>query len=298
MQGRARGVLAEHPFGVQRDRAFPGSRRRVAQHELEHLDGLVHRHEDAEARRDLVARVLPCGVALAVPDGVRPAVAGRQRRGRPETAGVLVADEDGLARRIADRVVAPRRQPVVVTVFGPGEAQAGFRRGESEPRMGHDVRPRPGSDGAGGLIDVNHVFTAPVGEASEAVEHLEIVGRGGPRRLGLVARRRTWRAPRAAPARAASRTALEDVPAVVADFRERRPSPRGRRPAGGSGPPGASRPPARGRHRPDGPSRPAPDRSRRPAAARRRGPADSLRRTRSARRDRRRGLCPADTRAP
>ena len=55
--------------------------------------------------------------------------------------------------------------------------------------MGHDVRPRPGSDGAGGLIDVNHVLTAPVGEASEAVEHLEI-GRGDTRRIGLIARRR------------------------------------------------------------------------------------------------------------
>ena len=65
----------------------------------------------------------------------------RARRRRPRLAGLVVADEDRLAGRIADRIVRERRQPVLAAVAGPGVRRARRRDDRAEPRVGDDVHP-------------------------------------------------------------------------------------------------------------------------------------------------------------
>src|SRR5207244_261881 len=75
---------------------------------------------------DSVFGVLEDAVAEAVSRDVRIRTARRQRRGRPEPAGLFIADIDRLAAAIADRVIVPRCQAKLVTVFGPGISAAAF----------------------------------------------------------------------------------------------------------------------------------------------------------------------------
>ena len=163
VQARSRAVLAEDPLDVERCAQAAPPRRRVAQRELEDLDGLRGRHEDAETRVDAVTRVLVRAVALAVRDGVELAASGRQRRRRPEAPALLVAQIDRFARRIADRIVPPGREPVVVAVLGPREAGREVGRHEAEPRMGDDVDPGRRRHHARVRVNPDRVLAAPIG---------------------------------------------------------------------------------------------------------------------------------------
>ena len=78
------------------------------------LDRRVHRHVDPQLGDDAVLGVLEDAVAKAVADDVRRGAAGRQRRGRPELAGLLVADVERLAAGVLDRIVVPGREPKLV----------------------------------------------------------------------------------------------------------------------------------------------------------------------------------------
>src|SRR5687768_1678252 len=95
--------------------------------------------------------------------GIRPATAGGERRGRPELPGLLVAQKNRFTGWIADGIVSPGREPVLVAAASPRVAGAAFRSGESERRMGDDVRPRNGRKRAGILIDRDDVLASFVG---------------------------------------------------------------------------------------------------------------------------------------
>ena len=61
--------------------------------------------------------VQEAAVALAVVNGVdRLRHADRQRRGAPQFAAVLVAQVQHLMRRVADWIVGPRRQRILLAV--------------------------------------------------------------------------------------------------------------------------------------------------------------------------------------
>ena len=63
-------------------------------------------------------------------------------RRRPELAGLLVAEVNGLAGRIGDGIVAPGGQAVHLAVAGPGVAAAGLGDQAAEAGVGEHVDPR------------------------------------------------------------------------------------------------------------------------------------------------------------
>ena len=118
-------------------------------------------------------------IAVTVTHRVRIGAAGGQRRRGPEGPAVLVADEHGLARRIADGIVSPGRQTVVVAVLRPGVTRPGLGAGEPEAGVRHDIRP--GRRGQRGLrIHAYNVLALVVRKPAEPVEELEAaIGAGG-----------------------------------------------------------------------------------------------------------------------
>src|SRR5688500_6816756 len=112
--------------------------------------------------------MLVCRIPQAVTHRVRPAAAGRQRRGGPELSGVFVADEDRLAGGIAYRIVSPGGQAIVVAVLRPRIAGAALGGDKSKRRMGNDVRPGVGR--AAILVDRDDVLAAVIGKPAAAVE--------------------------------------------------------------------------------------------------------------------------------
>ena len=115
--------------------------------------------------------------------------ASRQRRGRPETPALLVADVERLAAGVGDRVVVPGREPEFVAVLRPGVGAAALGDDGAELRVGDHVDPRRGRGLAGREDD--DVLAAVAAEAAQAVEERQVALRelGGGRRFGPAPRR-------------------------------------------------------------------------------------------------------------
>src|SRR3546814_358606 len=121
-----------------------------------------------------VAETMPARIgALA------PAWPGRRR---PELAGILVPDVKRFARRVADRVVGPWRQPKLVRVLAPGVGATTFGDDGPEPRVGKHVGPGGGRRAP--WIQGDDVFTAIGGETAQAVVEHEF----RDRRIGCTGR--------------------------------------------------------------------------------------------------------------
>src|SRR5262245_7234726 len=105
---------------------------------------------------------------------VRLQIARRKGCRRPEGSRFLVANEHDLARLIADRIVAPRRQAILVTVDGPRVSAASLRAGKSKLRLGDDIRPGRRSQRAPGAVGENHILTSVVGKPAGAIRHVEL----------------------------------------------------------------------------------------------------------------------------
>jgi len=81
------------------------------------------------------------GPTLAVADDCRRPTAARCRCRRPELPGFFVTKIDHLARRIADRVVAPGSEAVHLAVICPGITAAGFGHQATDIGTGEHVAP-------------------------------------------------------------------------------------------------------------------------------------------------------------
>ena len=211
---------AQHPLGVERHRQEPRSTAPVGHPQYEELHRVVRRHERGQLG-DKPVPVLDVGrVAGPVADGGRRVAARGQRSGGPERPGLLVAQVHGFARRVADGVVAPRRQPVRLAVPDPGEAEPGVGRQAPGERVGDDVGPR-GRRGAG-----DHVLAAVRSESAGAVgeQQRAHIGPGAGR---------WWR-------RAAEESAAEEAGGRVPGHRSGRPATRGRRTGRRGRPPGSA----------------------------------------------------------
>ena len=139
------------------------------------------RHVLGELELDAVRAMGEAAVPLPVPAVVRPGVFSDGEQGwTPEPAGVLVAHVDGLARRVADGVVRPRRELVLAAVGGPCIAGARLRDLEAQARVRDHVDPRRGRPLA--LAERDQVLAAVVHEAAQPV--VELPRRRGRRRLG------------------------------------------------------------------------------------------------------------------
>src|SRR6185312_31478 len=88
--------------------------------------------------------LLEARVALAVAYQCRGVQAQRTRRRRPYVAGFLVAQIHHLGRWVDCWIIAPRRQPILLTIAGPGVAQAALGNEETNQWIGHHVDPRGG----------------------------------------------------------------------------------------------------------------------------------------------------------
>ena len=141
MQRGAIAILAKHPLDVERHRQTARNAAEILQRELEHFDVVTARHEQGQLRRDVAMDMFVDGVALAVAGRVFLPLARRQRGRRPERPSVFVPDEERFTGRVADRIVPPGREPVVVAVVSPGVAGPGLGAGEPERLVSDDVGP-------------------------------------------------------------------------------------------------------------------------------------------------------------
>src|ERR1039458_3217740 len=94
----------------------------------------------------------------------------RQRRGAPETSGLLISKIESFARLSSDWIVGPRRQLMLSAVHGPSVAAAFRGHQKTEGRIGDHVDPRHGRRLA--RAEDRHVVAATLGEATQAIEEL------------------------------------------------------------------------------------------------------------------------------
>src|SRR5207247_9536960 len=66
----------------------------------------------------------------------------RFRGWRPPEPDLIISDVDGGAGRIADRIVKPRRETIVLAIAAPDTFCAGFANQCAELRVRHDSDPR------------------------------------------------------------------------------------------------------------------------------------------------------------
>ncbi len=172
----------QHPFHIAGHGQAPGTVGGVAQGQAGDLDRVVQRHELHQLGGDAVAGMFKAAVAPSVPRQIGGGlVADRQRCGAPQVAGILVANIEGLARPVGDRVVGPGRQLMFLAVGRPGVAAALSGDLEAEAGIGDDIDP--GRRGRLAGAEYGDVFAAILAEAADAVE--EFQPRLGPGDLQL-----------------------------------------------------------------------------------------------------------------
>ncbi len=161
----------------------------IAHPQDEHLDRVLRRNQHDELLREPVTLLLEERVTLAVAHQGRRAAAKRPRRRRPELAGFLVAQVNGLRRRIAHGVVAPRRQAIELAIAGPGAAEAAFRDEKTARRVRDHVHPRPRRQcKTRRPVRQNAVFAAIGSESAQAVVEEQIGGQAHRRGAGRLPR--------------------------------------------------------------------------------------------------------------
>jgi len=111
-------------------------------------------------------------VAEPMPDHVRvPWLANGQRRHAPDIPAVIVTQVDDLRWGVADRVIRPGRQLILLCVERPGAANSIRGGHESETRIGNHVAPRCRCPLF--LVQNDHVLARRVGKAAHTVEEFE-----------------------------------------------------------------------------------------------------------------------------
>src|SRR6478672_3067605 len=106
-------------------------------------------------------------VTLTMPRAIRVLLSNRFGCWRPHGADLVVTDVDGSAGRIADRIVEPRRETIVLTIAAPDTFRAGLGNQCAELRVRHDIDPRKRCMPVGPQI--NDEFLPVLGKAAEAV---------------------------------------------------------------------------------------------------------------------------------
>ncbi|MNF86938.1 hypothetical protein D3C84_693890 [compost metagenome] len=176
--------IAQHPFDIAGDGQFAGSPGQVADLQQGVLDRRVERHVDPELAFDTLFAVLEAAVAEAVARHVRAAAAPGPGRGGPVVPGFIVAQVQGLAAGVANRIVVPGGQAELVGVQVPGVGAATFRDDRTEQWICQHIDPGGRSADAG--LQLEHVLAAVAAEAAIGVGQAEGgIGRASrrPRRL-------------------------------------------------------------------------------------------------------------------
>ncbi len=107
------------------------------------LDRILERYVLQKFERNAVRSMLETAVTLAMPDDVRRSLfANRQSSGTPEFATIFVTKVEDLSGPIADWIVGPRSDLILLAIDRPRVAAALSRYLETERRIGDDVDPR------------------------------------------------------------------------------------------------------------------------------------------------------------
>src|SRR5712675_249106 len=122
-------------------------------------------------------------VTLTMPRAIRVLLSNRFGCWGPHGADLVVTDVDGGSGRIADRIVKPRRETIVLAIAAPDTF--GARLGNQCPELWvrHDIDPRKRCMSV--RPQINDEFLSVLGKAAEAVEVLQF--HESQRRRGLFA---------------------------------------------------------------------------------------------------------------
>ena len=142
IRGGVSTIRAQLPLHVGGNRQVSLISRMVSQAQARNLDRVVERYKLDQFGFDVIDMMLEAAESLAMMGDVITVVPDRQCGRCPQCAAVFIAHIEGLDGRIADRIVAPRRQCVFLAVTRPRIAAAGCRGDESELRIGDHVGPR------------------------------------------------------------------------------------------------------------------------------------------------------------
>src|SRR5713101_2104360 len=164
-------IGSEHECGVGGDSQFSSARRIVAQAQTLQAhwlsSGIIDRHKSEELLFNRVAVVFKCGVTLTMPRAIGILLPNRLGCWRPHDANLIIPNVDGGSGRIANRIVEPWRETIVLAVAAPDTFRAGLGNQCTELRVRHDVDPRKRRLSVGPQI--NDEFLPVLDKAAEAV---------------------------------------------------------------------------------------------------------------------------------
>ena len=183
-RGGRRAIGTEHPFDISGDGDAPFARRQIGDLQPRDLDWIADRHKLQQFKRDLVRCVRETAEPLSVRRRVRRGFLADRQCGRPpQSARLLVAHINRFARCVADGIVRPGRELVLLAVHRPGKAAPLGRDLKAKTGIGDDIDP--GRRRGLAAIEDCQVFAAIVDKAAEAVEKFHLgIRRGRHRRRG------------------------------------------------------------------------------------------------------------------
>ena len=143
-EGRGRRATgAEHPFDISGDRDVSFAPRPIGDLQPRNLDRIADGHELQKLECDPVRCMRETAVSLSVRRRVRRGLLADRKCGRPpQSARLLVAHVDRFAGCVADGIIRPGRELVLLAVHGPGKAAALGRNLKAKCGIADDVDPR------------------------------------------------------------------------------------------------------------------------------------------------------------
>src|SRR6478736_10491625 len=139
-------IGSENESGVSGDSQFSSARRIVAQaqplqaHRLS--PGIIDRHKGEQPLFDRMAVMFKRCVTLTMPRTIRVLLSNRFGCWRPHGADLVVTNVDGGSGRIADRIVEPRCETIVLAIAAPDTFGARLGNQCAELWVRHDIDPR------------------------------------------------------------------------------------------------------------------------------------------------------------
>src|ERR1700745_3006949 len=107
-------------------------------------------------------------VTLPMPRAIGVLLSNRFRGWRPHDTDLIISNVNCGSGRIADRIVEPRRETIVLAIAAPDTFRAGLGNQSAELRVRHDIDP--GKRRACAWTQINYEFLAVLGKAAEAVK--------------------------------------------------------------------------------------------------------------------------------
>src|SRR4029450_12523714 len=168
-------IGSENESGVSGDSQLSSARRIVAQAQRLQArrlsPGIINRYEGEQPLFDRMAVMFKRCVTLTMPRTIRVLLPNRFRCWGPHCADLVITNVDGGSGRIADRIVEPRRETIVLAIAAPDTFGARFRNQCPELRVRHDIDPRKRCMSA--RPQINDKFLPVLRKATETVKVFE-----------------------------------------------------------------------------------------------------------------------------